>query len=192
MRRVNTRIVAATNRSLGTLVERGLFRADLFYRMSGVAITVPPLRRRKQDLLELAQHFLGGHGERGRLTMTPAAIDALLTYDWQGNVRESRAADRRGDRHQRDARGSGSIICPCRFSAPWRLADAIRAGERHDACWAAGTPASCSNGAPGTHARRQPRRGRHESCGSPASQGRTSFPAFVMGVLPATIVASAR
>ncbi len=88
MRRVNTRIVAATNRSLSSLVERGLFRADLFYRLSGVEIAVPPLRKRKEDLLELAQHFLGGHGERGRITMTPAAIDALMTYDWPGNVRE--------------------------------------------------------------------------------------------------------
>jgi two-component system response regulator HydG len=87
-RRVNTRIVAATNRPLATLVERGLFRADLFYRLSGVEVTVPPLRKRKEDLLELAQHFLSAHGARGRLTMTPAAIDALMTYDWPGNVRE--------------------------------------------------------------------------------------------------------
>jgi transcriptional regulator with PAS, ATPase and Fis domain len=87
-RRINTRIVAATNRPLGTLVERGLFRADLFYRLGGVEVTVPPLRKRKEDLLELAQHFLSSHGSRGRLTMTPAAIDALMTYDWPGNVRE--------------------------------------------------------------------------------------------------------
>jgi transcriptional regulator with PAS, ATPase and Fis domain len=87
-RRVNTRIVAATNRPLGALVERGLFRADLFYRLGGVEVTVPPLRKRKEDLLELAQHFLSQHGSRGRLTMTPAAIDALMTYDWPGNVRE--------------------------------------------------------------------------------------------------------
>jgi transcriptional regulator with PAS, ATPase and Fis domain len=87
-RRVNTRIVAATNRPLGPLVERGLFRADLFYRLGGVEVTVPPLRKRKEDLLELAQHFLLGHGSRGHLTMTPAAIDALMTYDWPGNVRE--------------------------------------------------------------------------------------------------------
>jgi transcriptional regulator with PAS, ATPase and Fis domain len=73
---------------LGPLVERGLFRADLFYRLGGVEVTVPPLRKRKEDLLELAQHFLLGHGSRGHLTMTPAAIDALMTYDWPGNVRE--------------------------------------------------------------------------------------------------------
>jgi transcriptional regulator with PAS, ATPase and Fis domain len=87
-RRINTRIVAATNRPLSLLVERGLFRADLFYRLGGVEVTVPPLRKRKEDMLELAHHFLSSHGARGRVTMTPAAVDALMTYDWPGNVRE--------------------------------------------------------------------------------------------------------
>jgi transcriptional regulator with PAS, ATPase and Fis domain len=87
-RRVNTRIVAATNRPLSTLIERGLFRADLFYRLGGVEVVVPPLKKRKEDMLELAHHFLSSHGGRGRLTMTPAAVDALMTYDWPGNVRE--------------------------------------------------------------------------------------------------------
>jgi transcriptional regulator with PAS, ATPase and Fis domain len=87
-RRVDVRIVAATNRSLAGLVEHGVFRADLFYRLSGVEVRVPPLRRRKGDILELAQYFLQRHQGRGRLTMTPAAVDALMTYDWPGNVRE--------------------------------------------------------------------------------------------------------
>jgi len=87
-RHIDTRIVAATNRPLSALVEQGLFRTDLFYRLSGVEITVPPLRRRKADILELAQYFLARHVGRGRLTMTPAAVDALMAYDWPGNVRE--------------------------------------------------------------------------------------------------------
>jgi transcriptional regulator with PAS, ATPase and Fis domain len=87
-RRINTRIVAATNRSLAGLVERGLFRTDLFYRLSGVEIRVPPLRSRKGDILELASYFLSRHQGRGCLTMTPAAADALIAYDWPGNVRE--------------------------------------------------------------------------------------------------------
>jgi transcriptional regulator with PAS, ATPase and Fis domain len=87
-RRINTRIVAATNRPLGDLVEKGLFRADLFYRLGGVEVSVPPLRKRKEDIIELAQHFLLSHGGRGRLTMTAAAIDALMSYEWPGNVRE--------------------------------------------------------------------------------------------------------
>lgn len=87
-RQINTRIVAATNRPLSALVDRGLFRTDLFYRLSGVEIRVPPLRQRKSDVLELTQYFLALHEGRGRLTLTKAAADALVTYDWPGNVRE--------------------------------------------------------------------------------------------------------
>lgn len=87
-RRVDVRIVAATNRSLTGLVEHGVFRADLFYRLSGVEVRVSPLRLRKGDILELAQYFLSRHQGRGRLTMTPSAVDALMAYDWPGNVRE--------------------------------------------------------------------------------------------------------
>ena len=87
-RQINTRVVAATNRPLAALVDRGLFRTDLFYRLSGVEIRVPPLRMRKADILELTQYFLARHEGRGRLTMTPAAVDALIAYDWPGNVRE--------------------------------------------------------------------------------------------------------
>lgn len=87
-RQINTRIVAATNRPLSGLVDRGLFRTDLFYRLSGVEIRVPPLRQRKGDILELTHYFLARHQGRGRLTMTPAAVDALIAYDWPGNVRE--------------------------------------------------------------------------------------------------------
>ncbi len=87
-RQVNTRIVAATNRPLAGLVERGVFRTDLFYRLSGVEIRVPPLRSRKADVLELAQDFLARHQAAGPITMTPAAVDALMSYDWPGNVRE--------------------------------------------------------------------------------------------------------
>jgi DNA-binding NtrC family response regulator len=87
-KRVDTRIVAATNRPLATLAERGLFRADLYYRLSGVDVRVPPLRQRKEDILELAYYFLSRHGSRDRLAISPAASDALLTYEWPGNVRE--------------------------------------------------------------------------------------------------------
>ena len=87
-RRVDTRIVAATNRPLATLAERGLFRTDLFYRLSGVDVRVPALRQRKEDILELACYFLSRHGSRGRLGISAASSDALMTYDWPGNVRE--------------------------------------------------------------------------------------------------------
>jgi transcriptional regulator with PAS, ATPase and Fis domain len=87
-RRVDIRIVVATNRALATLCEKGLFRSDLYYRLSGVDVRVPPLRSRKEDILELAQYFLSRHGGRRRLVISPAASDALMAYDWPGNVRE--------------------------------------------------------------------------------------------------------
>ncbi|MCC7126013.1 MAG: sigma 54-interacting transcriptional regulator [Acidobacteria bacterium] len=87
-RRVDVRIVAATNRSLAGLVAHGLFRADLFYRLSGVEVLVPPLRLRRTDILELSQYFLERHQSRGRYVLTSAAVDALMAYDWPGNVRE--------------------------------------------------------------------------------------------------------
>jgi transcriptional regulator with PAS, ATPase and Fis domain len=88
LHRVNTRVVAATNKKLSGLVEARLFRADLFYRLAGIEIQVPPLRDRREDILELASYFLARHGEARRLTLSKAAADALLTYDWPGNVRE--------------------------------------------------------------------------------------------------------
>jgi transcriptional regulator with PAS, ATPase and Fis domain len=88
VRRVNTRIVAATNRPLTRLVEQRLFRSDLYYRLSGVEITVPPLRERSDDIIELARYFLERHRYTRALTMSAAAQEALRAYQWPGNVRE--------------------------------------------------------------------------------------------------------
>jgi DNA-binding NtrC family response regulator len=87
-RRVNTRIVAATNRPLGELVSGALFRADLFYRLSGVEIYVPPLRHRREDIEELSTFFLTRHRQTRDLRMSFAALEALRHYQWPGNVRE--------------------------------------------------------------------------------------------------------
>jgi two-component system, NtrC family, response regulator HydG len=87
-RRVNTRIVAATNQPLGQLVAQGVFRADLYYRLSGVEIQVAPLRHRRPDIPELARYFLARHREIRALHLSPVAEDALRAYDWPGNVRE--------------------------------------------------------------------------------------------------------
>jgi transcriptional regulator with PAS, ATPase and Fis domain len=87
-KRVNTRIVAATNRPLSGLVEKGLFRADLYYRLSGVEIHVPPLRERRDDVTELARYFLARHGHMRELSMSDGALDALRLHRWPGNVRE--------------------------------------------------------------------------------------------------------
>jgi transcriptional regulator with PAS, ATPase and Fis domain len=86
--RVDTRLVAATNKSLTSLVEARLFRADLFYRLAGIDVQVPPLRERREDILELATSFLERHRQTRSLTISRTAADALLTYDWPGNVRE--------------------------------------------------------------------------------------------------------
>ena len=85
---VDIRIVAATNCSLQDLVERRLFRRDLFYRLSGVDIRVPPLRERREDVLELARYFLARHRAQRPLHLSQSAADALVAYDWPGNVRE--------------------------------------------------------------------------------------------------------
>src|SRR3954468_22887765 len=87
-RQVDTRIIVATNRSLAALVQQGQFRLDLYYRLNGVDIQVPPLRHRKEDVLELARHFLERHRTFRPLSMSISAADALLAYDWPGNVRE--------------------------------------------------------------------------------------------------------
>ena len=88
VRRVDTRIIAATNRSLAELVALGRFRLDLFYRLHGVDIIVPPLRDRVEDILELADYFLERHRDFRRLRLSQAASDALVAYRWPGNVRE--------------------------------------------------------------------------------------------------------
>ncbi|MEZ5420163.1 MAG: sigma 54-interacting transcriptional regulator [Vicinamibacterales bacterium] len=87
-RRLNVRIVAATNRPLAEQADQGLFRSDLYYRLSGLEVAVPPLRARREDILELAHYFLRGHDARGAVTLSAIAADALRAYHWPGNVRE--------------------------------------------------------------------------------------------------------
>ena len=89
--RVDLRLVAATNQDLRTAVQEGRFREDLYYRLNVIALRVPPLRDRRDDIPLLAEHFLRLYGERnGRhfSGFARAALDALGRYDWPGNVRE--------------------------------------------------------------------------------------------------------
>lgn len=91
--RVDVRVIAATNRDLEKAVAEGSFRRDLYFRLHVVEIKVPPLRKRPQDILTLAEHFLAKFSqETGRRIQrfTPAARDALIRYRWPGNVRELR------------------------------------------------------------------------------------------------------
>ena len=90
-RRADVRIVAATNRDLETMVREGLFRLDLLYRLNVIAITLPPLRERQEDLEDLANGFIRRYAaEYGRPAqrLSPAALAKLRTYAWPGNVRE--------------------------------------------------------------------------------------------------------
>ena len=86
--RVDLRIIAATNRTLAGLVERQLFRPDLYYRLSGVDVRVPSLRERHEDILELARYFLDRHRTTRPLQLSVGAAEALVSYQWPGNVRE--------------------------------------------------------------------------------------------------------
>jgi two-component system NtrC family response regulator len=88
---LNVRIIAASNVNLEAAVQEGNFREDLFYRLNVVPLYVPSLKEREEDILLLAHHFLGEETQklrRGRVTLAPAAISAIATYAWPGNIRE--------------------------------------------------------------------------------------------------------
>lgn len=90
-RSVDVRVIAATNRDLEQLVLDGKFREDLFYRLSVFPIMVPPLRERRDDVVQLAQHFLADTFRdfgRDPLPLNKAQVKAIRDYDWPGNVRE--------------------------------------------------------------------------------------------------------
>jgi NtrC-family two-component system response regulator AlgB len=94
-RRADVRILAATNRNLEDEVKAGRFREDLFFRLNVIALTVPPLRERPEDVLPLAVHYLRfferRQGRRG-LAFSPRAEQAIAAYPWPGNLRELRNA----------------------------------------------------------------------------------------------------
>ena len=89
--KVNTRVIAATNRDLGLAVKAGMFRDDLYYRLNVYPINLPPLRDRKEDIPELVQTFLSEASRRlGRIfnDASQRVIEGFMKYDWPGNVRE--------------------------------------------------------------------------------------------------------
>jgi transcriptional regulator with PAS, ATPase and Fis domain len=85
---VNVRVIAATNRSLARLVDQGRFRQDLFYRLNGVEISIPPLRDRLSDVPDLVRHVLARHPDYGVSDFDHESLAALSHYSWPGNVRE--------------------------------------------------------------------------------------------------------
>lgn len=88
-RTVDVRIIAATNRDLAEEVRAGRFREDLYYRINVLAMTLPPLRERQDDISRLIEHFLRRDFDC-RLQLTDEARDAMIAYEWPGNIRELR------------------------------------------------------------------------------------------------------
>jgi two-component system response regulator HydG len=89
--KVDTRVIAATNKNLEEEIKKGRFREDLYYRLNVVSLEVPALRQRREDIPLLADFFLKQYADKNRRIMkgfTPRATDLLMRYDWPGNVRE--------------------------------------------------------------------------------------------------------
>lgn len=129
-RRVNTRILAATNRPLTQMVGEQRFRADLYYRLNGVEIHVPSLRARREDVRELVGHFLARHRPAAELVVTEAAMDALQLYDWPGNVRElERVVERALALREADAIDLEDLPSQVRGEYAAVLAPAVAAGD---------------------------------------------------------------
>src|ERR687891_681138 len=97
--RVDVRLIAATNRDLTTMVTAGTFREDLYYRLNVVAIEMPPLRERKEDIQALAGFFIGRFAAELKKRVdgiSPDALKLLMRYNWPGNIRELENAIERG------------------------------------------------------------------------------------------------
>ena len=88
---VDVRVIATTNRPLGALVAEGKFRADLFFRLNVIPLSLPPLRERRDDIPELVNHFLRKYAQPPNsniVRFSPELLEKLQTYEWPGNVRE--------------------------------------------------------------------------------------------------------
>ncbi|MBX3302183.1 MAG: sigma-54-dependent Fis family transcriptional regulator [Nitrospira sp.] len=90
--KVDVRVVAATNKDLRQVIRQGTFREDLYFRLAVITVTLPPLRKRMDDLLALAQHFINSRpvklGLQKRYVLSDPALEALQRYSWPGNIRE--------------------------------------------------------------------------------------------------------
>jgi len=129
--KVDARIIAATNRDLEAEVKSGRFREDLFYRLSVVTLKVPPLRERRDDIPLLAERFLKkaseNAGRRGTLKLSDTAMQALVAFEWKGNVRELEAAIEHAA-----LRAKGSEITPADLPEKFRDVQIRKAGRSAD------------------------------------------------------------
>ena len=123
-RQVDVRFIAGTTRDLVEHVSRGLFRRDLYFRLSVFPLSVPPLRSRPEDIPVLVEHFLAGHAVNGA-DLTEAQVRHLQTYDWPGNVRELKNVVERtvilsagGDLRFEEALPTSAFSYPARATLP--------------------------------------------------------------------------
>jgi DNA-binding NtrC family response regulator len=89
--KVDVRIIAATNANVEQLVAQGRFREDLFYRLNGLRLPLPPLRERREEIPPLVHHYMRKFGDeqrKGRLTLSDETLEYLLLYNWPGNIRQ--------------------------------------------------------------------------------------------------------
>ena len=122
---VNVRIISTTNRDLAAEVQRGAFRADLYYRLGGIRISVPPLRQRKEDIPVLVWHFVNQYAREVRRTVRqvdPEMTELLLHYNWPGNVRQLRNVVRTAL-----VMGDGPVLSLA--EVPWMQAELRAASE---------------------------------------------------------------
>lgn len=121
-RRVDVRVLSATNADITAEIASGQFREDLLYRLNTVEIHLPPLRERREDIGPLAAFFLRRQAERQRRpgwTLDPAAMQALLDHDWPGNIRElEHTMERATLLAQGEVIGVGDLSQPSRASSP--------------------------------------------------------------------------
>jgi two-component system nitrogen regulation response regulator NtrX len=124
--RVDVRVITASNQNLSDQIAAGKFREDLFYRLNVIPIEVPPLRRRKEDIPALVEHFIAlFSAENGRRpkTIVGEALAYFLTYDWPGNVRELRNMVER-----LVIMAPGDVIGPADLPPPLRTREQVEAG----------------------------------------------------------------
>jgi transcriptional regulator with GAF, ATPase, and Fis domain len=120
----DVRIITASNRDLKTLVEKGTFREDLYYRLNVIRIQIPPLRERREDIPLLVEHFLKKHAPDRPRRVLPEALGALMGYGWPGNVRELENEIMRAAALGGEAIGTEDLSPQIRGGVPLDLIDA--------------------------------------------------------------------
>jgi transcriptional regulator with GAF, ATPase, and Fis domain len=153
-RHVNVRVIAATNRPLEAEVEAGSFRRDLYYRLSVLPISVPPLRQRREDILPMARRFLQTTAQRLNLpprTLSPEYERRLLAYDFPGNVRELQNIIERDlvlrDDGQRRELGALEPTAPCASQPSSRRPSAPSGGAASNGAVSTGASAAAASDA---------------------------------------------